>query len=50
MRALSTRVRLVEDSSLAELAGEEGPELKMDEVADVAAEWDMMEAGEIDGF
>jgi hypothetical protein len=37
-RALSTQVRLVEDSSLAELRGEEGAELKMDTEADVAVE------------
>ena len=35
-------MRLVEDSSLAELQGEEGAELKMEMAADVAADWDMV--------
>lgn len=46
-RALSTQERLVEDSSLAELRGEEGAELKMDTEADVEVEWDMIEVVDV---
>ena len=46
-RALSTQVRLVEDSSLAELRGEEASELKMDTEVDVSFELDMVEVVDV---